>query len=171
MALAKNWLKTLNGVIFWKLLWNFLDVYLAKRFKMFSMLGFGKLLFQDVYLLSATDFKIFLTSTVTQANRTYTFGVTWVVSDHVFFCVPRSMHPRRGALSSQAPFHLLGRCMYRSAREGEIQLFFKLDLSYGSPADRQRTQVSSSDTENPSRQKLFPQSLIISQKPNPNCHC
>lgn len=71
--------------------------------------------------------------------------------------------PWMRGLSTQAPFPFLSGCRYRSKREEELQLFSKLNLSYGSPADQQRSQVSSSDKEKPSRQKLFPQSLIISK--------
>lgn len=91
MAFANTWLKTLHCVVFWELFWNCLDVFLAKRFKMFSILGFRKSLFQHVYLLPARDDTIFLTSTVTQANRTQMFGVTRVGSGH-FFHGPGSVH-------------------------------------------------------------------------------
>lgn len=124
---------------------------------MFSILGFRKSLFQHVYLLPARDARIFLTSTVTQANRTQRFVVTRVGGSHVFFHGPGS------GLSIQAAFHFLSECRYRSRREGELQLFSKLNLFYVSPADQQRSQVSSSDKEKPSRQKLFPQSLTISK--------
>lgn len=65
-------------------------VFLDKRFKTFSVLELRRLLFQHVHLLPATDVEIFLTATVTKANRMQILGVTRV--EHVFFYGLGSVH-------------------------------------------------------------------------------
>lgn len=123
---------------------------------MFSILGFRRLLFQHVHLLLARDTKIILTATATQANRiqchksgewSCLLPWAWIIA------------PWMGGPIIQASFHFLSGC--RCRREGELQHFCKLNLSFGSPADWQRSHVSSSNKEK--RQKLFPQSLISSK--------